>query len=208
MKKRIIGVTGGIGAGKSTVLACLKEEWNARIIQADVLAKEIMEPGGEAYDEIVRYFGSKILLENGTIDRKKLAEVVFADDEKRRRLNALVHGKVRKEAEKRIHASRTSLVAYEAALPKEASLREICDEVWFVLVPEEERISRLMRDRGYSRDKAVSIIRSQLSDKEFLACADRVIDNSGTPEETRKQVAAALGSPCTIVPQTENSDIQ
>ena len=193
MKKRIIGVTGGIGAGKSTVLACLQEDWNAEIIQADALAKEIMEPGGEAYDEIVDYFGRGILLEDGAIDRKKLGEVVFADDEKRSRLNALVHGKVRAEAEKRIHASGASLVAYEAALPREAFMQDICDEVWFVQVPEEERIFRLMRDRGYSREKAVSIIRSQLSDREFLACADRVIDNSGTPEETRRQVAAALG---------------
>ena len=94
---RVVGVTGGVGAGKSTVLAYMEKEYHAEVIQADQVGHEVMEPGRRAYEEILNVFGSEILAENGRIDRKALGDVVFASEEKRRKLNAIVHPAVKQE---------------------------------------------------------------------------------------------------------------
>ena len=188
----IIGVTGGVGAGKSTVLEILKEEYNAHIIMSDDVAKELMEPGGASYEAVVEAFGKEILNEDGTIDRPKLASIVFEDDEKLALLNSLTHPKVKEEILSRIDRfyaeNEFALIVIEAALLIEAGYEDMLDSLWVVCVDKDVRIERLMRDRGYSREKALSIMDNQLSDEEFRSHADYVINNSGSLEETEKQI--------------------
>lgn len=192
-KKHILGVTGGVGCGKSTVLGVLRDRWGAEIIEADALAKELMMPGGSAYRAVVQAFGTDILVpDTGEIDRGKLAAIVFADEAKRQLLNALTHPLVKEEAERRIEASAAPVVVYESAIPREAMLRELCDEVWYVHTSDEVRIARLMATRGYSREKCLAIMASQMSEAEFTDYADRVIENDGTPEETEVLVDSIL----------------
>lgn len=190
----LIGVTGGVGAGKSTVLNILKEKYKAHLIFSDDVAKELMEPGGVSYEGVVRAFGEEILEESGKIDRAKLASIVYGDPEKLALLNSLTHPNVRDEILARVDGfyeeDPEALVVLEAALLIEAGYESLLDHLWAVLADREVRIRRLMRDRGYSREKAESIMDSQLSDEAFRAHADYVIDNSGTLEETEKQVDA------------------
>ena len=191
----VIGVTGGVGAGKSTVLKILEENYNAHIIMSDDVAKELMEPGNASYNAIVEAFGTEVLEDKTPgkkIDRAKLAEIVFADDEKLALLNSLTHPRVKEEILSRrdqIYADDPdALIVIEAALLIEAGYEDLLDSLWVVYVDLEVRIARLIRDRGYSREKALSIMDNQLSDDEFRAHADFLINNSGTLEETRKQI--------------------
>ena len=187
-----IGVTGGVGAGKSTILQILKEKYNAHIIMADDVAKELMNKGKASYRAIVKEFGNEILREDGEIDRQKLAEIVFQDEEKLKLLNSIVHPLVRKaivKEQKQVNKKDPNrLVVLEAALLIEAGYKELLDELWAVIVQKEIRIQRLMNDRGYTREKSESIIANQLSDEEFRANCDFVIDNSGTLEESAEQI--------------------
>lgn len=192
----VIGVTGGVGAGKSTVLKILEENYGAKMILSDDVAKELMEPGRTAYTAVVKAFGPEILegqeKEPRCIDRAKLAKIVFADEEKLALLNSLTHPAVREEILARIAGyykeDKDALVVVEAALLIEAGYEDILDSLWVVYVEKEERIRRLMRDRGYSREKALSIMENQLSDEEFRAHADYLINNTGTIEETKAQI--------------------
>ncbi|MCD8125559.1 MAG: dephospho-CoA kinase [Lachnospiraceae bacterium] len=191
--KRVVGITGGVGAGKSTVLALLQEGWGACIIQADTVARELMEPGGSCFRAVTEAFGENILGPDGAIDRGALAKIVFHSEARRQELNALTHPRVFGKVRARIAAAEETLVVYETALPEEARLRELCGEIWYIYAPEEVRIRRLMASRGYSREKCLDVMRSQKSEELFRRLADRVIENRGTPEETRKQLQTALG---------------
>ena len=198
----VIGVTGGVGAGKSTILKILQDQYQAKLIIADDVARELMEPGGASYQAVIDAFGSSILadLNEGEektarkIDRKKLAEVVFQDEEKLKLLNSLTHPKVKEEILHRIHCfyeeDPDALIVIEAALLIEAGYKDILDSLWIVTADMEVRIARLMQSRGYSREKCISIMENQLSDSEFLAEGDFAIDNSGTREESAEQIAA------------------
>lgn len=190
--KKILGVTGGVGSGKSTVLNHLQEAYGARIIQADLVARELMEPGGASYLAVTKAFGPEILLADGTIDRMMLSNIIFKDDEKRVLLNSLTHPLVKAEVSRRIREASEDPVVYEAALPVEAYMQELCDEVWFIHVPPEIRIIRLMASRGYSREKCLAIMATQPTDEEFTALSQRVIENGGTEEETRATVDGIL----------------
>lgn len=194
----IIGVTGGVGSGKSTVLEILKEKYGAHIIMADDVAKELMEPGGASYEAVVKAFGEEILADSPErrIDRKKLAAIVFGDEDKRELLNSLTHPQVKEEILKQFQKiyqkEPDALIVLEAALLIEGGYREILDCLWAVLADREVRIQRLMESRSYTREKALSIMESQLSDAEFRAHADYVIDNSGSLENTAEQIAKIL----------------
>lgn len=217
----VIGVTGGVGAGKSSVLKILEEQFDAKIIMADNVAKELMEPGGASYEAVVKAFGDEILVKEAEdssdadkdtagkvnasaksdkierpIDRKKLAQIIFNDDEKLALVNSLTHPKVKEEILSRIERfyqeDENALIVVEAALLIEAGYEDILDSLWIVTVDPEVRIERLMRDRGYSREKCLSIMDNQLSDEEFKAHGDVFIDNSYSRENTAKQVAEAI----------------
>lgn len=183
----VIGITGGVGSGKSTVLDYLKTAYQAQIIQEDLVARELMEPGQCGFRAVVSAFGRDILLPSGGIDRPKLSAVVFSDGKKLQLLNSLTHPLVEQEVRRRI-ADFSGLSVVETALPEEAGLSGFCDAVWYVHVPVKTRILRLMESRGYSREKCRRVMESQLSDDEFRTLADSVIENGGTPEETWAQV--------------------
>ena len=192
----ILGVTGGVGGGKSTVLKLLEDNYNAALIIADEVGHELLLPGRENYRRVVRTFGRKVLAADGQIDRRKLAEMVFPDAEKTALLNSLTHPVIREEILKRIALLQKEdsrrLIVIEAALLSEGKLAELCGSVWYVYCDEETRIRRIMSSRGYSREKSESVVRRQKTDAEFRAECTLVIDNSGTQEHTKEQVDAAM----------------
>ena len=188
----VIGLTGGVGAGKSTVLSFLQEKYGFYVIQADLTARSLMEPGKDAYKAVCAFLGPVILQENGQIDRKVMADIIFKDPLKREEIDRLTHPlvweAVREEA--REHALQQPVVI-EAAIPSK-EFRDICDEMWYLYTSEENRISRLMESRGYSLEKSMAIMESQASDEEFRALADAVIDNNHSQECTAAQVRELL----------------
>ncbi len=187
-----IGITGGVGSGKSTVLAILRDQYGAEIIEADAVARALMEPGGASYQAVVSRFGTGILQPDGRIDRNALAALVFAEPALREELNQMTHPLVKQEVEVRMNRSQAPLVVYEAALPEEAKMRELCQEIWYIHVPEEIREERLMASRGYSREKCRQIMAAQLSEEAFRKLSDRIIENGGTVEETAAQLKKIL----------------
>lgn len=188
---KVIGVTGGVGAGKSTVLQYLEKAYGALLIVADQVGHEVMEPEAEAYEKIRLEFGSQVLGADGRIDRKVLGELVFADAEKLKKLNAIVHPAVKSEILKRIRqaelAGRT-LVVVEAALFLEEKYDAFCRETWYIYTDEEERRRRLQRSRGYSDERISQIFRNQKSHEEFVRRCTFTIDNNKTAEETCRQI--------------------
>ena len=192
MEQRVIGITGGVGAGKSAVLSILKEIYHAQIIEADQIGHEVMEPGAVCYEQVVNRFGRRILKPDGTIDRGLLGGIVFSDGEALESLNAIVHPAVKKEVRERIEKSRAPIVAVEAALLLEDHYDDFCSEVWYVSVPIEERIRRLMTSRSYSREKCLAVMENQLPEEEFLKRCHFVIDNSQNFSYTKEQIAGLL----------------
>ncbi len=193
---KILGITGGIGAGKSTVLACMKERYNACVIQADQVAYDLQQPGACCYDRIVEEFGAEILAGNGTIDRKTLASIVFADPAKLNLLNKIVHPAVKqwilKETDRQ-QKKGTLLTMIEAALLLEDHYDLLCDEIWYIHADKQTRVQRLMESRGYSREKALQIMENQLPDDQYRSRCRRTIDNSGDfSADTQKQIDEAM----------------
>ena len=189
---KVVGVTGGVGSGKSVVMRMLEEEFGARIILADLVAHDLMEPGAVSYKQIVDHFGTEILASDGTIDRPSLSQLVFSDQDKLSVLNQITHPNVKKDILSRIETYQkegtASLIAVEAALLIEEGYQEFFDEMWFVYVDEDTRIRRLMEGRGYSEEKSRSIMEQQLGEEEFVAHCDKVIDNNRGLEELRAQL--------------------
>ena len=188
---KIIGVTGGVGAGKSTVLDYLKETYHAHLILADLVGHEVMEPGLPAYDAIIETFGREILNEDQTIDRKKLGDIVFHKEEMRQKLNAIVHPAVKQEILRRIEQAKLENVSYtvvEAALFLEENYDAFCDETWYIYTDEKIRRQRLKESRGYSDERIDQIFRSQKTHEEFQKRCLFMIDNNGSEEETFRQI--------------------
>lgn len=178
---KIIGITGGIGTGKSTVLNFLKQEYNAYIVEADRLAHELMLPGEAAYRQITDIFGTDILSTDGTIDRNRLGTIVFRDAEALRKLNAVIHPAVKQHILQDIEAKKkegnAQYYVIEAALLIEDGYKTICDELWYIYTEREERIRRLIAGRGGSREKWEHVIGNQSSDDYYRTNCDYVIDN-------------------------------
>ena len=188
---KILGVTGGVGAGKSTVLKYLEEAYGACVIQADQVGHEVMEPGETAYEKILRYFGPQILSEDLRIDRGILGAIVFADPDKLKALNAIVHPAVKKEILRRIawaEAEGKACAVVEAALFLEEKYDAFCGETWYIYTNEDERRRRLKASRGYTDQRIDQMISSQKSHEEFLSRCGCVIDNNGAEEETFLQI--------------------
>ena len=157
---RFIGITGGVGAGKSEILGYLAKKPDTRVMLADEIAHELMSPGTACYDKISETFGTEdIFLPQGGLDRGKLAAVIFSDEAKRRQMNAIVHPAVRvyveKEAAREKQGGKRKLLVLEAALLIEEHYDEICDELWYIYTREDIRRERLMASRGYSTEKPV-----------------------------------------------------
>ena len=188
---KVIGITGGVGSGKSEVLGILERDFGAELLIADEIAHQVMEPGMPAYRRIVEALGTDFLSEDGSIDRKALAKRLFGDGEALGTVNSIVHPTVWQAIEEGIRCSRKELVIVEAALFDEEH-NGLFDQVWYIFTSEENRISRLMKSRGYSREKCLDIMRSQKSESEFRAIADRVIDNNKTVADVKRQIETIL----------------
>lgn len=194
---KFIGITGGVGAGKSTILAYLRKNYRVRTLIADEVAHDIMEPGYDCYVRLQKEFAQeKIWLHNGRFNRQRLAEVIFADEEKRERLNSIVHPAVKeyilKEVEKERRSGSTDYVVLEAALLIEDGYGQICDELWYVYVTEENRRQRLIETRGYSDEKIEQMFAAQLTEGEYRRHCQVVIDNNGPIAQVYLQLAQLL----------------
>ena len=187
---RVIGLTGGIASGKSTVAKTL-ERLGAIIIDADLLAREVVAPGEAAYDAIVAEFGEGILNPDRTINRLALGSMVFADPEARRRLEDITHPAIRRRAEQRLADLRhdgTQVVFYVAPLLIEAGAASRVDEVWIVYADRETQIQRLIERDKIGRNEALQRIEAQMPMEEKKKFGRIVIDNQGTPEEMERRV--------------------
>ena len=189
MRTLHVGLTGGIGAGKSSVARLLAEH-GAVVLDADVAARAVVEPGTEGLAEVVAAFGEKVLDGDGALDRAALAEVVFADAERRAALNAIVHPRVRAwMAERAAAAAEGSVVVQDIPLLVESGLAPLFDHVIVVDAADEIRVERLMKDRGMTRSAARARIDAQAPRAVRNAAADSLVENEGSPAELAEAVA-------------------
>ena len=182
----IIGLMGGIGSGKSTILNYLQNEYKCQIIQSDLVAKELMQPGQKAFEMIKEAFPQVISGDN--IDSLKLSQIVFSDKVSLAKLNSITHPATIEEISNRIKKSDAKNIVVESALLIGSGIENMCDEIWFVYCDMEERITRLIFNRGYTREKAIRIINNQPTDEEYNFYADEFIDNSFSENKTKEQI--------------------
>lgn len=190
----VIGITGSIATGKSTVSKMIKE-LGYTVVDADIVARVVVEPGEEAYQKIVEHFGEEILLANGEIDRKKLGDLVFQNKEKRLLLNSIVHPAVRNKMneEKELAFRRGEKVVFlDIPLLYESNLTYMVDKVLVVYVDQPTQLERLMNRNHLTKEEALARITSQLSIEQKRERADAVIDNRGTIEQTKTQLLSVL----------------
>lgn len=194
---KVIGITGGVGAGKSRILAYLKERTACRIIMADQVAHELEQPGGVCYGRIVSLLGTQILAPDGCIDKGKMAASIFADRSLLTGINEIVHPAVKEYILQAIEEEKKrdvyAWLFIEAALLIEGGYKEIVDEMWYIHTDEQIRRERLKLSRGYSDEKIDQIIRGQLQEEEFYRHCSVVIDNNGTLESVYRQIDEKLG---------------
>jgi dephospho-CoA kinase len=189
-----IGLTGGIGSGKTTVTQFLAA-LGAPIIDADKVGHAMYEPGGPAYKEVIATFGEGILAEDKSIDRKKLGPIVFADRDGLKKLNAIMHPKMfvrmgEMVADMRARGERNPIVI-EAAILIEANWQPLFNEIWLVTASKERVIERVQRDRGLKPEQTEARIRAQFPESERRKHASLVIENDGTIAELQQKVAQA-----------------
>lgn len=201
---KIIGVTGGVGSGKTELLHYIEKNYRCRILLADEASHEVMQKGGRIYEPLVALLGSSVLDSSGEINRKEMAARIFSQEELLGRVNALIHPAVREfileavaEEREKAAASADDAVDYfflEAALLIECGYRSVVDEMWYIYCDLAVRKERLKKSRGYSDEKIDSILSSQLTEAEFRSGSDVIIDNSGNLEDAYRQIREALAS--------------
>ncbi len=188
---KILGVTGGVGSGKSSILEYLEKNYGAKVYQADAIAHKLQEPHNQCYERIVEHFGRVILNADSTIDRSILGSIVFRDSKELSVLNQIVHPEVKSyilDAIKEEQQLGTGLYVLEAALLLEDNYDEICDDIWYIFADEQTRRMRLKADRGYSEQRINTVLQSQLSEVAFKSKCHVTIDNSGALETTYQQI--------------------
>ena len=208
---KLIGVTGGVGAGKSEILNYMKSNYNCRILLADEAARALEAPGGAIYGPLIRLLeqypaadpatgkaAADITLEDGRINNPEMARRIFSEPDLLQKVNALVHPAVKKyildESAKEREAGNLDFFVVEAALLIESGYKEHMDVMWYIYCDEQERRRRLRSSRGYSDEKIDNILKSQLSEETFRRNVDVVIDNSGALEDSCRQVDEVLAS--------------
>lgn len=193
---RVIGITGGVGAGKTEILDFIRRHYRCRIYLADEVARLIQQPGQACYENITALLGTGILKEDGSIDRGKMAARIFVDNELLKKVNAIVHPAVRKYLEHAVEEARadreTELFFIEAALLIENGYRNYVDEMWYIYAPVEVRKERLRESRSYSDEKTEQIMQSQLSEERFRQNCDFVINNGASLAEAYEQIKKRL----------------
>ena len=190
-----IGITGGVGAGKSTVLDFLAEKYQAYVIKADEIGHLVMEPGQECYEPVITLFGKQIIKDDKTIDRRQVSDVVFSHPDMLERLNEIIHPAVKRYIRRQLELKRQQgqkICVVEAALLLEDHYQEFCDTIWYIHTDQEVRIRRLMENRGYTREKSISIIASQAPEEFFRANADYVVVNNTDLKETWQQIEEGI----------------
>ena len=189
---KIIGITGGVGCGKSEVIRYIMKKYNCYVIFADDLAKQLQEKGNVCYDKIVELLGTEILLENGEINKSEMAARIFANEKLLDEVNGIIHPAVMDSVLEQIEAQRNEekvdLFILEAALLIECGYGKIVDEMWYVYTADDIRRERLKASRGYSDEKISQNFSSQLSYEEFVRASSFVIDNNGTVEFMQRQI--------------------
>ena len=193
-----IGVTGGIGTGKSLVSEIL-EALGGRLVSADLLGHQAYLPGTAGFDHVVRRFGEGVIGQNGTIDRKSLGELVFADSDNMSDLNAIVHPIILRLIKKTLEDNLNNgveVTVVEAAILIEAGWQDLFDEIWMVSSNQDVVVKRLQSRNGFSVQDATSRIVSQMPQEDRIHYADEIIDNSGTVEQLRKQVKKLWQEKC------------
>lgn len=188
---RVIGLTGGIASGKSTVSRILGT-LGAEIIDADRIAREVVEPGQKCLDMIVEEFGKGVLKSDGTLDRKKLGAIVFGDSLKLKRINEITHPEIRRVIAGKLkdieEKGKYDVAVIDAAVLIESGMDDMADEVWLVYTDHDTQLERLKNRDGLGAKEAESRIASQMPVSEKIRFSDRIIDNSGTVEHTKEQV--------------------
>lgn len=185
MKK--IGITGGVGCGKSEVMDYIASNYDAVTLRADEAGRKLMEPGGTCFQPVVNLFGERILTKEGTLDRKQIAEEIFQSEKKKEALDEIIHPAVRSYILNTMEfAEREGRKWFflEAALLIEEDYGAVLDELWYIYAEEAVRRKRLAASRGYTQEKIDSIMANQLSEEEFRNACDFVIDNSGDFQKT------------------------
>ncbi|MCC2865337.1 dephospho-CoA kinase [Ihubacter massiliensis] len=192
---KIIGLTGGIGAGKSTASKYLAKNGYA-VIDADQIAREVVEPGKPLLAELRQAFGAEIIKTDGSLDRKALAAIVFEDEAGRRKLNRIMHSNIIQVIDKRIEAScrqeTCKGIIIDAPLLFETGLEEKCDQTWLLVADWETRIRRVCARDGAAPQEVEARIKSQMDDEEKRKRADLVIDNSGSRQELEQKLKTVI----------------
>lgn len=193
---KVYGITGGAGTGKSEVIKMLQQNFGGCVIMSDEVARELMQKGNISYQLIVEYFGRDILMDDGEIDRKKLADRVFNNKEALEKLNSMTHPYVKDEIRKLIAEAEASgecrFVALESAILLECGYEDICDEFWYVYTKPEIRRQRMKETRNYSDEKVDSVMRNQQPDEVFFEQCSFVIKNNTTLSDVYAQLKEKL----------------
>lgn len=193
---RFIGITGGIGSGKTKLLQYIKKHYKCEVYLADEAAHEVKLPGTKCYKELTALLGSEIIESSGQINKAAMADKIFADKQLLVQVNAIIHPAVREFLMEKLAVAAkrgdTELFFVEAALLIEAGYAQAVDELWYVHADREVRAGRLFAARGYSEEKIGRIMENQLSEEEFRKSCDFVIDNSGTLEDSYRQIDKKL----------------
>lgn len=188
---KIIGITGGVGAGKSEVLNFIAGRYDATVVEADQVGYLVMQPGKEAYEPVAELFGPSVVKEDQTLNREKIAQIVFEDRQLLEKLNAIIHPAVKRYIRRAIQMEQeagTEIFVVEAALLIEDKYDEICDELWYIYTSEKNRRERLKLNRGYSDEKIDNIFASQLSESTYREVCREEIDNNHLPEDAFGQI--------------------
>lgn len=195
-KLLFIGITGGIGAGKTEILSYIGRHYKCEIYLADQVAHEVKKPGTECYRALVDLLGREILSSDGQIDKGRMAEKIFADSPLLEKVNGMIHPAVKmyllEHLEKARAEEETELFFVEAALLIECGYGQLVDEMWYIYADENVRRARLKQSRGYSEEKIESIMSKQLSEQKFRENCDFIIDNSGTLADSYRQIDRKL----------------
>lgn len=193
---KFIGITGGVGAGKSEILKYIKRHYKCEIYLADEAAHEVKKAGTECFDRLVTLLGSDIVGEDGEINKAVMADKIFGDEELLRQVNEIVHPAVKDYLMAKYEAALENpdieLFFVEAALLIEAGYKELVDEMWYIYADRNVRRKRLMYSRGYSEEKIQNIMDNQLTEEEFREACDFVIDNSGLLADSYRQIDKKL----------------
>lgn len=199
-KPLFIGITGGVGAGKSSILEYIRDNYSCEIYLADQVAHEVKKKGTACFFELVKLLGEDVVGPDGEIDKAKMAQKIFADEELLSEVNNLIHPAVRVYLlDKLALASEKQEIDFffvEAALLIECGYGELVDEMWYIYADTETRKERLRQSRGYSDEKIEQIMASQISEEQYRLNSDFVIDNSGEYEDSCRQIAERMAGYC------------